>query len=393
MAPNHEITTLANVGKTGTWLIDPTDFTVAASGGDITGTQLSSDLGSNNVTIQSTNGALGTNGNILVNDVVSWSANKLTLNAQANININQNLNGSGTASLALEYGQGAVASGNTSGYTLASTAKIALPSGTNFSTKLGSDGTTKNFYVINSLGAEGSSTTTDLQGIRAGLTGNYALGADIDATATSTWQSGQGFTFLGTQGNVFAGSFEGLGHTIDGLFENWSVGYVGLFGKIDTTARISNLNLTNLNIKGGLDNVGGLVGYASKGSVIEHVTVQGKITGGNNAVGGLIGTNDGKVTDAHANTVTVSGKNYGTGGLIGKQTANGTTSSSDSSGTVQGFYDVGGLIGSSVTALDGLHSSATVTPTGGESGGLVGRASGKISNPTQPAISVLKTAT
>ena len=72
------ITTLANVGKTGTWLIDPTDFTVAASGGDITGTQLSSDLGSNNVTIQSTNGALGTNGNILVNDVVSWSANKLT---------------------------------------------------------------------------------------------------------------------------------------------------------------------------------------------------------------------------------------------------------------------------------------------------------------------------
>ena len=39
-----KITTLAAAGKTGTWLIDPQDFTVAASGGDITGAALSSDL-------------------------------------------------------------------------------------------------------------------------------------------------------------------------------------------------------------------------------------------------------------------------------------------------------------------------------------------------------------
>jgi filamentous hemagglutinin family protein len=379
LAPTLQIRGQSTGGKAGTWLIDPLDFTIAASGGDMTGAQLSSNLAGINVTIQSSSGAQGTAGNINVNDVVSWGANKLTLNAQNNINVNANMNGSGGALLALEYGQGAVASGNTSTYNLASNVKIGLPSGNTFSTKLGSNGTVSNFYVINSLGAAGSATTTDLQGMRAGVTGNYALGADIDASATSTWQSGQGFTFIGTQGNVFSGNFEGLGHAIDALYENWAIGYVGLFGKLGPTGRVGNLHLTNVNISGGLDNVGGLVGYNDQG-LIEHVTVQGKVSGGNNAVGGVVGFNDGKVTDAHAVSVTVAGKNYATGGLIGKQSTNGQTTLSDSSGTVSGFYDVGGLIGSSSTDLDSLHSSATVNPSGGESGGLVGRANGKITN-------------
>lgn len=380
IAPTLQVSTRSAGGKTGTWLIDPVDFTIAASGGDITGAALTTALGSTNVTVQSTSGGSGTAGDVNVNDVVSWSANTLTLNAQNNININANLNGSGSASLALEYGQAALASGNTSSYTLASGVKIALPTGNHLSTKRGSNGSVTNFYVINSLGAEGSSTTTDLQGMRAGVTGNYALGADIDASATSTWQSGQGFTFIGTQGNTFSGNFEGLGHSIDSLFQNWAIGYVGLFGKIDATARVANVHLTNANISGGLDNVGALVGYNTKGGVIEHVSVQGKVNGGNNNVGGVVGFNDGLVSDAHALNVTVTGKNYATGGLIGKQSTNGRTTLSDSSGNVKGFYDVGGLIGSSSTDLDGLHSSANVTPTGGESGGLVGRASGKISN-------------
>jgi fibronectin-binding autotransporter adhesin len=143
-------------GKTGQWLIDPVDFTIAASGGDITGTTLGTNLSSADVTILSSSGASGSDGDINVNDAVSWSANTLTLNASGDININSNLLGSGSAKLALLYGQGAVSSGNTSDYTIAKTdagfsAKVDLPDGANFSTKLGSDGSTVSYTVISSL--------------------------------------------------------------------------------------------------------------------------------------------------------------------------------------------------------------------------------------------------
>ena len=113
---NARITTAAAQGLTGTWLIDPVDYTIAAATGDITGALLSANLATSNVTILSSAGAVGVNGDINVSDAVAWSANQLTLNAQNNININATMNGSGTASLSLQYGQAAVAIGNTSTY-------------------------------------------------------------------------------------------------------------------------------------------------------------------------------------------------------------------------------------------------------------------------------------
>ena len=106
------ITTTAAQGTTGTWLIDPTDFTIAAGSGGLTSSgigadTLSTNLGSNNVRIETV--ASGSeNGDIHVNSAVNWSANQLTLSAHRDININASLNGSGTAKLALEYGQAAM---------------------------------------------------------------------------------------------------------------------------------------------------------------------------------------------------------------------------------------------------------------------------------------------
>jgi hypothetical protein len=48
LAPELKVTTAASHGKSGEWLIDPTDFTIAASGGDITGALLSSSLNAGN---------------------------------------------------------------------------------------------------------------------------------------------------------------------------------------------------------------------------------------------------------------------------------------------------------------------------------------------------------
>ena len=152
IADQARVTTAATMGLAGTWLLDPADFTIGptASGtitagtpsGDISGATLGTALGSGNVTILSTQGSASGSGNVNVNDAVTWAANKLTLNAQNNININANLNGSGAASLALQFGQGAVAASNTSNYFLNNGAQVTLPAGNNFSTLLGSDGAT-----------------------------------------------------------------------------------------------------------------------------------------------------------------------------------------------------------------------------------------------------------
>jgi hypothetical protein len=93
IADNAVITTKSSTGQNGTWLIDPDGFTIAATGGDITGTLLSSQLASNNVTIASTSGS-GTGGNLDVNDTVTWLANTvLTLNATKAINVNAVISG------------------------------------------------------------------------------------------------------------------------------------------------------------------------------------------------------------------------------------------------------------------------------------------------------------
>jgi filamentous hemagglutinin family protein len=315
VADGAKITTAASNGLYGTWLIDPSDFTIAATGGDITGAALSTNLAGGSIIIQSSSGATGTSGNVNVNDVVSWSANQLTLNAQNNININASLNGSGTASLALLYGQGAVAAGNTSRYILAPNIQVNLPAGQNFSTLLGSNGTAVNYAVISNLGLAGSTTTTDLQGINGGLSGNYVLGGNIDATATSTWNSGAGFTPIGNASGQFTGTLDGLGHTISNLTINMpTASNVGLFGNTGFGSIISNVGLTSGSVTGN-SFVGGLVGQNFMGT-ISNSYATGSVSG-SGYVGGLVGENySGTISNSYA-TGNITGTGSEVGGLVG----------------------------------------------------------------------------
>jgi filamentous hemagglutinin family protein len=90
LLPGTTITTLAAQGKTGMWLVDPLDITVAATGGDLTGAELSAELATTDVTLSTSTGSLGTPGSgiILIHDAVSWSSGStLTLDADDAIEI------------------------------------------------------------------------------------------------------------------------------------------------------------------------------------------------------------------------------------------------------------------------------------------------------------------
>lgn len=106
VADSAVITTHASAGQAGTWLIDPTDLKIDSdtNGGDMTGTELGGALDLGNVVYSSAKGRNGTNGDVLVNQAVTWSANNsLTLNADRNIDFTGggSLNASGASSSVL----------------------------------------------------------------------------------------------------------------------------------------------------------------------------------------------------------------------------------------------------------------------------------------------------
>ena len=369
------ITSVSATGKSGEWLLDPVDFTIAATGGDMTGTSLNGQLANNDVVIHSVSGASAGTGAINVNDAVTWSVNKLTLNAQGDINVNANLKASGTASLALNYGLGAVALNNTSNITTKNAA-VTLPDGTaNFTTTQGSDGALKNYTVI--------STVSALQAINGSLNTNYAIGSNITATA---------FTPIGNAAAPFTGTFDGLGHTISNLAISTGAMDTGLFGVI-SGATILNVGLVAASVTGNAG-TGALVGsmYASS---VNNSYATGSVTGDagtGGLVGRIVGSGGSNISNSYATDV-VHG-NAGTGGLVGSiaGAAGGTPSNisySYATGDVGnrvggGGAGTGGLVGSLATNsgnISNSYATGNVTSTGAATGGLVGStaASGKIS--------------
>lgn len=146
-APGARVTTSAPRGRTGRLLIDPTDYRIAATGGDETGAALAARLATTNVQIDTTGAGSG-NGDIFVNDAVTWSANQLTLTASRNIVFNSTVTATDSARIALEYGQ-ATADGAGGTYSFGSGAKLFIPAANAFTWKKGSAGTTTNLVFNN----------------------------------------------------------------------------------------------------------------------------------------------------------------------------------------------------------------------------------------------------
>ena len=235
--------------------------------------------------------------------------------------------------------------------------------------------------------------SSELQAVEDDLDAHYEIQNDIDASETAQWNSGNGFNPLGEKDQVFSGSFDGAGYTVDRLTINRpESNNTGLFGFVGGTGEITNISLRNGNTTGH-DKVGSLVGY-NNGVVQNSSFISGNISG-HSTVGGLIGTNHGELGSSTAagnvsGYVWVGGltginswdaKLYSSisvsdvdgdrkaGGLVGENA--GTVKKASAEGDINGTYEVGGLVGVNRNPIRSSNATGNVSGNS-DVGGLVG---------------------
>ena len=422
-------------GQMGMLLLDPQDLDIVndeqtpeAGASSILDTTLEGALANGNVTLATNNSSGSQSGDIAVATNITWvSGTSLTLEAYRNITLDAGVTiantssssgaglvlradsiGTGTGTVIFDDGAeinfansaGTVAIyynpvSNPAGSLVNSTSYVAGSGTAGYSggspgyaggeVLLGSGSTLTAYMLVN--------TVYDLQNIENNPAGSYALGASIDASATAGWNSGAGFIPIGNS-EPFTGTLVGTSPTgtsqttISNLTINSGAGNVGLFGTIGPGATVSNLALVNANVTGTAANanVGGLAGTSY--GTIASVTVGGSVTAASaDAVGGLVGIDEGpSITGAIAN-VAVSGGAYSdgnvagfghVGALVGLVYDTSSIASSSATGAVTGGVgsDVGGLVGTAYANLTLTDDFATGAVTGGpagpEGGGSVG---------------------
>ena len=254
----------------------------------------------------------------------------------------------------------------------------------------GQEKSSSDFMLVNNV--------YDLQNMDQNLSGRYMLAGDIAASNTSSWDSGNGFSPVGSENNKFTGILDGGSHTINGLHINRSAAdYVGLIGY--NAGTIQNVGLTGGSIAG-QKQVGGVAGYNGIVGIITNVYNTGAVDGLTD-VGSMAGSNEGKVTNAY-NTGTVSASNNdvtdvggvvgankgtvthvhntgmvtgyrGAGGVVGYNNGGGTIEDAYNTGAVNGNNNVGGVAGSNVgSTITNVYNTGMVSGSKDYVGGVVG---------------------
>jgi filamentous hemagglutinin family protein len=163
-------TTRSAQGKSGTWLIDPNDFTVAA-GADISGAALSSSLETTSVTLLSSAGTTGINGDVNVNEAVTWTApTTLNLTALRDVNIAAAVTGTNGSLVA-----SAVRDINLSAPTTTTTGNLSFTAGNNINLAAATTITTGNLKAI-------AGQDVNVSAVSSVTTGNMVLHADNDGS-------------------------------------------------------------------------------------------------------------------------------------------------------------------------------------------------------------------
>lgn len=167
----------------------------------------------------------------------------------------------------------------------------------------------------------------------------------------------------------FSGVFDGNGHAIRNLRMSGG-SLLGLVGRLNEGGTIANLAMTNINIAGVGERIGGLVGY-NVGGTVSHCQSTGRISGGW-IIGGLAGYNDyGNIFDCNS-ACRVTGYSS-IGGLLGGNHGNVANCQTFEGTSADGADVVGGLVGGNYNRVSNCYSLGEVTAEArGDAGGLVG---------------------
>jgi filamentous hemagglutinin family protein len=437
LLPGTTITTLAAAGQTGTWLIDPNNITVAATGGNLTGAELATELTTSNVTLTTSTGTGMQAGDIDISDAVTWtSGTTLTLNADNDINITAGLNGGTNGSLTASAARNISINaplllGDSGSLTLSAAGTINVFAGASIQTgvfdlqqgnwnQVGTGTlagfTAQDFEVasgasfLRANNGDGSAATPyvisdvfSLQGIGTSdalLSEHYQLAGPINALGTAQWNGGSGFVPIGTAASAFTGTFDGNGSAISGLTINRpGTDDVGLFGVMQD-GTVSNLTLDNVSVTGSRF-VGALAGQNTGGTIQNVDIASGAVRATSNTLasgseamdlGGLVGNN---INDGAAKLGLISDSSVGAavtvdpaalvngilfgqiGGLAGAN--GGSITTSNSAAGVEGDIFIGGLVGANTGSIQSSSASGAVSSQTSTAGGLVGVNNGAVS--------------
>lgn len=239
------------------------------------------------------------------------------------------------------------------------------------------EGTSENPYLI--------TNDHELQAMAADLDAHYRLGRNVDASLTGEWNGGTGFDPVGdpSDSGAFRGSLDGDGFRIEGLtIDRGDTDGVGLFARLKG-GTITQTILAGLSVTAN-DQVGGLVARNDGGTVRASRATGVVESTGSPALeytGGLVGENDGTVSECGVDVDVSAGFGYQVGGLVGFNY--GTVTKSYAIGSVTGTIGVGGLVGSNALPTESVdpvvedaYAAASVTASFAGAGGLVGYASG-----------------
>lgn len=190
----------------------------------------------------------------------------------------------------------------------------------------------------------------------------FKLGADIllnkgeiiddkgalvaDSTKLHKW------TPIGNSSVMFAGVFDGDGHTVSGMFINTTSSHNGLFGNVSGT--VQNVTVENGWVKGG-NNTAGVVGVLKGEAFVKNVLNRISVTGTGESAAGVVGSTDyvydkkGTIDSAINRGIIKGAKNAG--GIVAAA-GNVVINNVENHALIEGGSKVGGIAGSLGSSSD-----------------------------------------